>query len=158
MSAPLKIWERCGNFSKRSYGNWRQSQLFSDYCTIIIITRASKYQSYLPRHAIIVYNSAICILCPIRGKYNNYSLSTQPLCMAVQRRQSGSKSGGRECGRRNFRLQPKKFLIFRKNLRFSRQKFWQPFLVVILKSCLFSQNIHIFTFYTCILSFFFSFL
>jgi len=44
-----------------------------------------------------------------------------------QRRQSCSKSGVRESGRRNFRFQLKKFQIFRKNLQFSRQKFWWRF-------------------------------
>jgi len=34
---------------------------------------------------------------------------------------------GRESDRRNFRFQWKKFQIFRKNLQFSRTKFWRLF-------------------------------
>src|SRR6218665_3827143 len=59
-----------------------------------------------------------------------------------QRRQSGSKSGGRESGRRNFRLQPKKFPIFHAKI------LTRPFLVVNSKNCLFSLKIFTFAPFT----------
>ena len=65
-----------------------------------------------------------------------------------QRPQSGSKSGGRESGRRNFRSQPKKIRFSGKISDFPAKNSDDLFLVVNSKNCLFSQNIHIFTFYT----------
>jgi len=40
-----------------------------------------------------------------------------------QRRQFGSKSGGRESGRQNFRFQPKNFQFFGEISNFPGQKF-----------------------------------
>ena len=62
----------------------------------------------------------------------------------TQRRRSGSKSGGRESGRRNFRFQSKKNSIF-------QAKFLTTFFSRQLKKLSLSLNIHLFIFSTYIL-------
>src|SRR6218665_2693495 len=66
-----------------------------------------------------------------------------------QRRQSGSKSGGRESGRRNFRLQPKKCPIFRKKCPIFQAKILtRPFFSRQLKKLSFSPKIFTFPLFT----------
>ena len=87
--------------------------------------------------------------------FGNEIMGCRNICR--QRRQSGSKSGGRESGRRNFRFQSNKFPIFRKFFPIFPAKILTTFLVVSSTNFLFSVNIHVFTFSTYILSKFFSF-
>src|SRR6218665_2681907 len=73
-----------------------------------------------------------------------------------QRRQSGSKSRGRESGRKKVSNTDERISDFQEKFPIFQANILTTFLVLNSKNYLFSQNIHIFTFYTYILTYFFS--